>query len=41
MEEWVCSLLCCAVLSVVSSFSIILLGKREIAALLYLPFDAV
>ena len=32
-------LFCCAVLSVVSSFAIILLGKGELVALLELPFD--
>ena len=31
---YVWSLLCCAILSVVSSFAIIVLGKRELVALL-------
>ena len=36
---YVWSVFCCSVLSVVSSFAIISLGKRELVALLYMSFD--
>ena len=36
--DYVWSLFCCALLCAVSSFVITLLGKRELVALLLLPF---
>ena len=38
---YVRSLFCCALSSVVSSFAIISLRKRELVALLKLPFNAI
>ena len=39
--SYVWSSFCCALLNVVSSFAIISLGKRELVALLLLPFNVI